>query len=69
MHVETFMFLQPRLHFGILVGSIIVDDQMQLRMLRCFSIDFLEKLQPLLMPMLRFDGADQATLKMIQSRE
>ena len=54
-----------RLTFAVdsLVPNVVVDDQMQLKRLGCFSIDLLEKLQPFLMSVLRFDGADQATLE------
>jgi len=69
MHVEAFMFFQPSLHFGMFVGGVVVDDQVQLKMLRRFSIDLFEKLQPFLMPMLIFNAADQAPLKIVQSRE
>ncbi|VVQ28128.1 hypothetical protein PS943_00721 [Pseudomonas fluorescens] len=69
MHVEAFVLLKPRLHFWMLVRGIVVDDQMQLKMLGRFSIDLLEKLQPFLMPVLALDGADQASLKVIQSGE
>ncbi len=69
MHVEAFMLFQPRLHFGMLVGGVVVDDQVQLKMLGRFSIDLLEKLQPLLMPMLIFNAANQTPLKIAQSRD
>ena len=69
MHVETFMFFQPCLHFRMFVGRVVVDDQMQLKRLGGFSIDLLEKLQPFLMSVLRFDGADQTTLKIVQRSE
>ena len=41
MHVEAFVFLKPGLHFWMLVRGIVVDDQMQLKMLGRFSIDLL----------------------------
>lgn len=44
MHVKAFMVFQPSLHFWMLVRGVVVDDQMQLKMLGCFSIDLLEKL-------------------------
>lgn len=69
MHVEAFVFLQPRLHFGVLVRGVVVDDQMQLKMFGRFSIDRLEKFQPFLMPVLALNGADQASLEIIQRRE
>lgn len=62
MHVEAFVFLKPGLHFWMLVRGIVVDDQMQLKMLGRFSIDLFEKLQPLLMPMLALNAADQMPL-------
>ena len=69
MHVEAFVLLKPRLHFRMLVRGIVVDDQMQLKMLGRFSIDLLEKLQPFLVPVLALDGTDQASLKIIQRSE
>ncbi|MNC71668.1 hypothetical protein D3C75_1226170 [compost metagenome] len=42
---------------------------MQLKMLGRFAIDLLEKLQPLLMPMLTLNAADQMPLKIIQRGE
>ena len=69
MHVEAFMLFQPRLHFWMLVRGVVVDDQMQLKMPGRFSIDLLEKLQPLLMPMLALNAADQMPLKIIQRGE
>lgn len=69
MHVEAFVFLKPGLHFWMFVRGIVVDDQMQLKMLGRFSIDLFEKLQPLLMPMLALNAADQMPLKIIQRGE
>ena len=69
MHVKAFVLLKPRLHFWMLVRGVVVDDQMQLKMLGRFSIDLLEKLQPFLMPVLALDATDQASLKIIQSGE
>lgn len=67
--MEAFMFFQPRLHFWMLVSDVVVNDQVQLKVLGCFSIDFLEKFQPLLMPVLIFNTADQASLKIVQRGE
>ena len=69
MHVKAFVLFQPCLNFGMLVGGVVVNDQVQLKMLGRFSIDLLEKLQPLLMPMLIFNTPDQAPRKIVQSRE
>ncbi|KAF2408981.1 hypothetical protein SAMN04490179_0729 [Pseudomonas antarctica] len=49
--------------------GVIVDDQMQLKMLGRFAIDLLEKFQTSLMPVLALNGTDQATLKIIQRSE
>ncbi|SUD31412.1 Uncharacterised protein [Pseudomonas fluorescens] len=66
MHVEAFVLLKPSLHVRVFVRGVIVDDQMQLKMLGRFAIDLFEKLQLLLMPVLTLDAADQASLKIIQ---
>lgn len=66
MHVEALVPFKPSLHFRVFVGSVIIHDQMQLKMLGRFAIDLFEKLQPLLMPVLSLDAADQASLKIIQ---
>lgn len=69
MHVDAFMFFQPCLHFWMLVRGVVIDDQMQLKMFGRFSIDLLEKFQPFLMPVLALNGADQASLEIIQRSE
>ena len=40
VHVEARMLLQPRLHVGMLVCGIVVGDQVQRFIFRCFSVDF-----------------------------
>lgn len=69
MHVEAFVLLKPLLHSWMFVCGIVVDDQMQLKVLGRFSIDFLEKLQSVLMPILALNAADQMLLKIIQRGE
>jgi hypothetical protein len=69
MHVEAFVLLKPSLHLRVFVRGIIVHDQMQLKMPGGFAIDLFEKLQPLLMPVLALDTADQTPLKIIQCGE
>lgn len=69
MHVEALVLFQPRLHFWVLVSGVVVDDQMQLKMLGRFSIDLLEKVQPLLMSVLVLNAADQAALEIVQRGE
>ena len=51
MHVEAGMLGQPSLDLRMLVGGIVVGDQMDRQVLRCFPVDFLEEGQPFLMPM------------------
>lgn len=49
--------------------GVVVDDQMQLKLLGRFAIDLLVKFQPFLIPVLSLDGADQASLKIVKRRE
>jgi hypothetical protein len=48
MHLEAFVLLKLSPDFWMFVRGIVVDDQMQLKMLGRFSIDLLGKLMPLL---------------------
>lgn len=66
MHVEAFVLLKPGLHFRVFVCGVIVDGQMQLNVIGRLAIDFFEKFQPFLMPVLSLDGTAQASLKIIQ---
>ena len=45
------MAFEPGLYAGMLVGAVIVHDQMQLQLWRGLSIDFLKETDKLLMPM------------------
>ena len=53
----------------MLVRGIVIDDQMQLKILGRFAIDLFEKFQPLLMPVLALDATDQVPLKIVQRSE
>ena len=46
------MFFQPRLHLEVFVSRVVVDDLVRLKVLGRFSVDLLEEIQPLLMPVL-----------------
>ncbi|AAZ35100.1 Uncharacterized protein AC496_0434 [Pseudomonas savastanoi pv. glycinea] len=46
------MIRQPSLHCGMLVGGVVIGDQMELEVLGRFFIDLLEKRQSLLMLLL-----------------
>lgn len=69
MHVEAFVLLKPGLRYRVFVRGIVVHNQVQLKMFGRFSIDLLEKLQPLLMPVLALDVIDQTPLKIVQRSE
>ena len=69
MHVEAFVLLKPGLHCRVFVRGVVVHDQVQLKMFGRFSIDLLEKFQPLLMPVLALDATDQVLLKIVQRSE
>ena len=51
VYVEAFMSLQPGLDFRVLVRCVIIDNEMKIKIRRCFRIDLFEELDPLLMPM------------------
>ncbi|RMV10307.1 hypothetical protein ALP16_200093 [Pseudomonas savastanoi] len=48
MNMKTRMLRQPGFHCSVLVGGVVIDDQMKLEVLGRFFIDLLEKRQPLL---------------------
>lgn len=63
------MLLKLNLHFRVLVGGVIIRDEIQLKILGLFAIDLFEKLLPLLMTVLSLTAADQASLKITQRSE
>ena len=69
MHMEAFVFFQPRLHLEVFVSRVVVDDLVRLKVLGRFSVDLLEEIQPLLMPVLVLNAADQSTLEIVQRGE
>lgn len=46
------MALQPRAHFGVLVGAIVVQHHMDDLALRALALDLVEKLDKFLLPLL-----------------
>ena len=46
MHVEPGMFLEPGFNGGMLVRSIVVADEVQVFVFRCFPVDLAQELQP-----------------------
>ena len=69
MNMKARMFRQPGFHCRMLMSRIVIDDQVKLEVFGRFFIDLLEKCQPLLMPVLTLDAADQFSLKIIQCSE
>lgn len=60
---------EPLLNHRMLVSGVVIHDQMQLKTFGGFSVDLFQKGQPLQMPMLDFDAADQPTLQIIHGGE
>lgn len=58
VHVEARMALEPGLDLRMLVGGVVVGDQMQVAPRRRFAIDLAQEFQPLLVPMPRQALAD-----------
>ena len=50
----------------MLVGGVVVCDQMNCQALGSFLVDFLEESQPFLVPMLLGNGRDQFSLQVIE---
>ena len=49
VHMEARMFCQPRLDLGMLVGGVVVGDQMQVELLGRLGVDTAQEFQPFLM--------------------
>jgi len=67
--VKPRMSLEPTPDPRMLVGGIVVDDQMQIEVGGSLGIDQRQKLDPFLMPMLRQAGANQPPLSQFQGRK
>ena len=50
MQVKSFMSADPRLHFGMLVGAVVVDDPVKVDSCRRVSVHLPEKLEKLFVP-------------------
>lgn len=68
MQVEPWMALEPFLDDRMLVRGVVIHDQMQLQALGGLPVDLFQESQPLLMPVLCFDAADQPTLDTGQAK-
>ena len=45
VHVKSRVLFQPRLDLGVLVGAVVIRDQVDVQILGCFAVDLLEKAQ------------------------
>ena len=69
MHVEAGMTGQPRLDLGVLVGGVVVGDQVDIEVRRDLPVDPVEEADELLMPVLVHALADHPTVEHIERRE
>ena len=65
-HVESFVFFQPALHSFMLVGRVVVADQIDFLVGRHGLIDQTQKLEPLLMPVFLLAQAEDLAVGNIQ---
>src|ERR1039458_1748629 len=69
VHLHTGMTLQPALHFGMLVGRIVIRYDMQRLLRRRFGIEQFQEAQPLAMRVAVHALADNATVQRIKGGE
>jgi hypothetical protein len=67
--MEPWMALQPCLDLCVLVGRVVVDDEMDVPVLWGLAIDLVEEADELLMPVALHALADDLALQDIQGRE
>ena len=67
--MKSWMAPQPGFHTGMLVGSIIVCDQMKIEFGRRLAVDFLQETNEFLMPMARHTIADYLAVEHAQGRK
>lgn len=63
------MLGEPLLHFRMLVGRVVVGNQIDGQIPAGFAINFPEKSQPLLMSLLLGDGRHQIAFEIVQRSE
>src|SRR5215213_2516116 len=69
MNLEPPMALEPLLHLGMLVSRVVVCDQVNLLVLGSLPVNEPQKLDPLLMTMLRHAGPNHRPIQRIERRE
>src|SRR5688500_19922280 len=67
--MEAWMTLQPCLHFGMLMGGVVVTDEVQFQVGRSFGVDVRQEAQELLMPVAWQTGANDLAIECAQRRE
>jgi len=60
---------QPRHHFLVLVGAVVVDDQVQLLVLRRLAVDLLGEAQPFLVGVALFETGDDPSGRVVHAGE
>ena len=68
-HVEARMLGQPSFHFGVLVGGVIVGDQVDVEIGEGLAVDGLEEGKPLLVAVALGDAGDQPAIEIVQRGE
>ena len=63
MHVETRVFGEPLLHDGMLMGSVVVGNQMQRFVLGRFTVNHFQESQPLGVGVTRLTLADDLAIQ------
>src|SRR6202047_1214324 len=66
MHVEAGMAVEPSTDRGMLMGGVIVGDDVDVEMAGGWCMVVLEKAEPLLMAMARRQAGDQLALEIIE---
>ena len=69
VYLEPAMSCQPPLHAFFLMGTIVVNDEVNVHILWRFSLDLLEKSQPLDVRVLIFGTAYDLTIKVVEGGE
>ncbi len=69
VQVESWMLLKPRLHLGVVVCPVVVQDQVEGHPMRRVSVNGAQELQKLLVAVPRVTGADHGAVEHIERRE
>ena len=66
VNMKSRMLCEPLLDTLLFVGAVVVDDQVQIQVLRRFPVDLLEETKPFDVRMARFRPRDQFAVEVIQ---